>query len=176
MGEVLDQAVGIRHCIERKFYERYKNRSGPRSDAGPGANSEKGRSLYNSGALSFCLETDFAKCRDNRVEIRWKEKAPDARVQAGIRTVKVYDTKILPVASQNLLAARNGFTAGMVDFLRLIEAQRKTIRLQEKHQMAIAELHRRWAELERSVGGPVSIAPNVNSIVVPIEPSLIPGG
>ena len=175
MGDVLNQALGIHHSIERKFYEHCENRSGPRSDAGPGANSEKGRSLYNSGALSFCLGTDFAKCRDNCAEIKRKEKLP-TRVQAGIRTVKVYDTKFLPVASQNLSAARNRYTAGTVDFLRLIEAQRETIELQEKHQMAIAELHRRWAELEHSVGGPVSIAPDVNSIVVPIEPSLIPVG
>lgn len=33
--------------------------------------------------------------------------------------------------------------------------------------MPIAELHRRWAELERAVGGPVSLSTDANAIVVP---------
>ena len=62
-----------------------------------------------------------------------------ARVQAGIRTVKVYDTKILPVASQNLSAARNGYTAGTVD--KGVEAETldtDKFRITEQMQMLTA--------------------------------------
>lgn len=119
------------------------------------------------------MQSEFDQATDN---IRNDVQMAYARVQGGIQTVKVYDAKILPTANQNLTAARNGYTAGTVDFLRLIEAQRETIELQEKHQMAIAELHRRWAELERAVGGPVSVPSDANSIVVPSESPLVPEG
>lgn len=115
------------------------------------------------------MQSEFDQAADN---IRNDVQMAYARVQGGIQTVKVYDSKILPTANQNLTAARNGYTAGTVDFLRLIEAQRETIELQEKHQMAIAELHRRWAELEHAVGGPISVSPD--GIVVPSEPAVSP--
>ena len=54
-----------------------------------------------------------------------------------------------------MAAARAGYVAGNVDFLRLVEAQRQILELREKHQMAIADFHRRMAELERAVGGDV---------------------
>jgi outer membrane protein TolC len=64
----------------------------------------------------------------------------------------LYESKILPAAQENVAAARAGYEAGTVDFLRLVEAQRQIIELREKHQMAITEFHRRTAELERAVG------------------------
>lgn len=79
-------------------------------------------------------------------------QAAYARVQGGLKTVELYETQILPLSTDNLAAARAGYTAGTLDFLRLIEAQRQLIELKEKHQGAIAELHRRRAELDRAVG------------------------
>ncbi len=80
-------------------------------------------------------------------------QAAYARVQGGLKTVALYEDEILPLALDNLSAARAGYTAGTLDFLRLIEAQRQVIDVKEKHQGAVAELHRRWAELDRAVGG-----------------------
>lgn len=119
------------------------------------------------------LQSELDQATDN---IRNEVHAAWARVQGGVRTVRIYDTKILPTTNDNLSAARAGYTAGTLDFLRLIEAQRETIALRERYQMAIAELHRRWAELERAVGGPVSMPPDTNSIVVPSETIHVPEG
>ena len=119
------------------------------------------------------LQAEFAQATDNirnEVQVAW------VRVQGSIQNVAVYEKKILPATQENVVAARAGYTAGTVDFLRLIEAQRETIALREKHQMAIADLHRRWAELERAVGGQVSMPPDTNSIVVPSETPAIPEG
>jgi outer membrane protein TolC len=44
---------------------------------------------------------------------------------------------------------------GNIDFLRLLEAPRQRLMLQEKRAEAIAEYHRRLAELERAVAGPI---------------------
>lgn len=117
------------------------------------------------------MRSELDQATDN---IRNEVQAAWSRVQGGVRTVRIYDTKILPTANDNLSAARAGYTAGTLDFLRLVEAQRETIALREKHQMAIAELHRRWAELQRAVGGAVSMPPDANAIVVPAETLAIP--
>jgi hypothetical protein len=53
-------------------------------------------------------------------------------------------------------AARSGYVTANVDFLRLIEAQRQHFMLQERSYDAEAEYHRRLAELERLIGGPLT--------------------
>ena len=56
-------------------------------------------------------------------------------------------------AKRNVQSAQGGYTAGQVDFLRLIQAQRELIELSEQAIQAQAELHARLAMLERVVGG-----------------------
>ncbi|MSR56083.1 MAG: TolC family protein [Planctomycetaceae bacterium] len=77
-----------------------------------------------------------------------------ARLDGSRRTVALYTDRILPKARENVESATSGYEATTLDFLRLIEAQRELIELQEKHQAAIADYHRRRAELERAVGAP----------------------
>ena len=61
----------------------------------------------------------------------------------------------LAVAEANVQSARINYTANRLDFLRLIEAQRQLRMQQEKYYQAISEYHRRLAELERAIGGPL---------------------
>ena len=95
------------------------------------------------------MQADYDQAADN---IRSEVQSAHARVRGSRRTVRLYESKILPAAQDNVAAARAGYEAGTVDFLRLVEAQRQIIELREKHQMAITEYHRRSAELERAVG------------------------
>ncbi|HTI51899.1 MAG TPA: TolC family protein, partial [Planctomycetaceae bacterium] len=78
-----------------------------------------------------------------------------ARLDGSRQTVALYATRILPASRANVESANSGYVAGTVDFLRLIQAQRELIELQEKHQAAIADYHRRRAELERVIGVPI---------------------
>jgi outer membrane protein, heavy metal efflux system len=71
------------------------------------------------------------------------------------RTLDLYDKSILPVAEQNLASAQSNYTANKIDFLRLIEAARQSVTLREKREQALADYHRRLAELERASGGPI---------------------
>jgi outer membrane protein, heavy metal efflux system len=75
------------------------------------------------------------------------------------RTIELFDMSILPVAEQNLASAQSNYTANKIDFLRLIEAARQSVMLREKHEEALADYHRRLAELERASGGPISPGP-----------------
>lgn len=79
-----------------------------------------------------------------------------ARVEGSFQTVRLYADTILPAAQDNVAAAYAGYEAGNVDFLRLVEAERQLIELQEKHQEAVAEFHRRNAELQRVFAAPLA--------------------
>ncbi|MBI3863187.1 MAG: TolC family protein [Planctomycetia bacterium] len=77
-----------------------------------------------------------------------------ARLEASRRTRELFEGKLLPATEGNVAAAASGYTAGTVDFLRLVQAQREFIELNEKYQQALVEQHRNRAELDRVVGTP----------------------
>jgi outer membrane protein TolC len=85
----------------------------------------------------------------NDVQAAW------ARLVESRQIVALYRQTLLPAAEQNVASARSGYVAARVDFLRLIEAQRQLITLREKSYEAETDYHRRLAELERLVGGPL---------------------
>lgn len=105
--------------------------------------------------------------------IRGEVQSAYARVQGSRHKIEVFESKILPAAQENLRAAQSGYEAGTVDFLRLIEAQRQILDLREKYQIAVADYHRRMAELERAVGQDLlSQTPPVSAPVAePPEPA-----
>lgn len=78
------------------------------------------------------------------------------QLQESRRVNELYNEKIIPVAEQNLESARTNYVAAKIDFLRLIEADRQLIMLREKHEEALADYHRRLANLERAAGGPIN--------------------
>ena len=75
------------------------------------------------------------------------------------RTIELFEMSILPVAEQNLASAQSNYTANKIDFLRLIEAARQSVMLREKREEALADYHRRLAELERASAGPILPSP-----------------
>jgi outer membrane protein TolC len=90
---------------------------------------------------------------DERIDsIRHDVEAGVAHLDAARTTAMLYDQKIVPAARKNVESATIGYTVGTVDFLRLIEAQRELVDLQDKQQRAITDYHRRAAELERTIG------------------------
>jgi len=76
------------------------------------------------------------------------------RVQESAETVQVYRERILPSARHSVEAAQASYTAGRLDFLRLIESQRQLLSLEEGYYEAVAEYHQRIAELGRQTGEP----------------------
>lgn len=87
--------------------------------------------------------------------IRADVEAGIARLAGSGKAAQLYSTTIIPAAEENVSVTNAGYEAGNVDFLRLVSAQRQLIELKEKQQAAIVEHHRRLAELERIVGGPI---------------------
>ncbi|MBC7819835.1 MAG: TolC family protein, partial [Planctomycetaceae bacterium] len=112
------------------------------------------------------MQAEYDQAADT---IRGEVQSAYARVQGSRRKIEVFESKILPAAQDNLRAAQSGYEAGTVDFLRLIEAQRQLLDLREKYQLAIADFHRRAAELSRAVGQDV-LGPDRPASVPAAEP------
>ena len=71
------------------------------------------------------------------------------------QVVRLYRNKFMPVADENLKAARSGYESGANDFLTLLTAEKNLMLVQLARQQAITEYHQRWADLERAVGGDI---------------------
>jgi cobalt-zinc-cadmium efflux system outer membrane protein len=101
--------------------------------------------------------------------IRNDVQAAFARLTEIRRVNELYQQALLPIAQQNVDAARSGYVAANVDFLRLIEAQRQHFTIQERGYEAEAEYRRRLAELERIVGGPLTDSSADEEMPTPVE-------
>jgi outer membrane protein TolC len=84
-----------------------------------------------------------------RFEVEWAWQRTSQRQEV----VRLFEEKILPAAETNVQSARINYTAGKLDFLRLVEAERQLRQRQDRYHETVAEYHRRLAELRRAVGG-----------------------
>lgn len=86
-------------------------------------------------------------------EIHSEVQIAYARLTESDKTLALYRQTILPAAGQYLEAARGNYTANTLDFLHLIDAERRLIQLREQYEVALAERERRGAELQEAAGG-----------------------
>jgi len=90
---------------------------------------------------------------DARIDqVRFEVESAWDRASERREVVRLYEQKILPAAEANVESARINYTAGKVDFLRLVEAERQLRQQQDKYHETVAEYHRRMAQLQRAVG------------------------
>ncbi|HVC92655.1 MAG TPA: TolC family protein, partial [Pirellulales bacterium] len=108
----------------------------------------------------FNLSRRRAEYEQRVDDVNQEVQAAYEQLRESRRAVELYSSLSLPRAEQNVGAARAGYEAGQEDFLRLVFAQRQFISLRDKYQEAIANYHRRRAELERVIGGPLPIEPS----------------
>jgi outer membrane protein TolC len=92
----------------------------------------------------------------NRLDqVRYEVQAAFTRVVQAAEIVRLYRDQTLPASERNLESAQANYTTGNLDFLRLLDAERQLNNQRERYYAALAEYHRRLAELERAVGEPV---------------------
>jgi outer membrane protein TolC len=112
----------------------------------------------------FNLNRRRAEYEQRIDDIHQEVQAAHEQLRESRRVVNLYANLSMPAAQQNVTAARAGYLAGQENFLRLVFAQRQFIALRDKYQEAIANYHRRRAELERVVGGPLPLGPPAEPI------------
>lgn len=96
-----------------------------------------------------------AEYQDRLDQVRYEVQAGRERTSQSQRVVRLFEEKTLPATQRSLESAQVNYTAGKLDFLRLLDAERQLYSQHEMYYQSIAEYHRRWAELERAVGAPV---------------------
>jgi outer membrane protein, heavy metal efflux system len=87
--------------------------------------------------------------------VRFEVQSAHDRAAQSQEVVRLYEEKILPVSQRNIESAQANYTSGKLDFLRLLDAERQLYSQREMYYQAIAEYHRRLAELDRAVGEPI---------------------
>ena len=82
------------------------------------------------------------------------------RLQEAHHVLRLVRDRVLPAARDQVSAARSGFESGRNSFLALIEAERNLRSVKLSLERALADLHRRQAELSRALGRiPAGAAP-----------------
>lgn len=66
--------------------------------------------------------------------------------------LQVFEQRLLPLAGEQVDAARAGFVASQNPFMAVVGAEKNLRGVELEYQMARAELDRHWAELERALG------------------------
>ena len=85
-------------------------------------------------------------------QVRYEVQTAYDRLAQQRQSIAIYSEKILPSAERSLQSAQVNYTAGKVDFLRLIDAERQLHAQREKYYEALADYQRGLASLERAVG------------------------
>ena len=100
-------------------------------------------------AMRAQLESEALRLTDAarvRVFVLLKE------LQESVHVLRLYETRLLPVARKQIEQARAGFATARNPFLAVLEAERSLRGLELEHQTALAEHFRRRAELDRALG------------------------
>jgi outer membrane protein, heavy metal efflux system len=101
----------------------------------------------------FRLSQRRAEYQQRELDIQYDVQAAYEAVRESSQAAELYAKKFLPFAQQNLDVAVSNYDVGKTTFLALSQAQRQLIEVREKYYQAVAEYHRRRAELDRATGG-----------------------
>ncbi len=74
------------------------------------------------------------------------------RVDESVHVLNLYQRKLLPLAEETLEAAKADYQSGKGDFLNLISSEKNYMQTQLQVEQALADTHRRLAELESAIG------------------------
>jgi outer membrane protein, heavy metal efflux system len=99
------------------------------------------------------LQQRRASYADKADRARYEVQTSYAMLLESRQMLRLYAEKILPTVEDNIQSARANYTAGKVDFLRLIDTARQLNRQKEQYYRALSDYHRRLAEMNRVVGG-----------------------
>jgi len=94
-------------------------------------------------------ESERARLED---EVRFAVASGVDRLEEARHVVRLYESRLLPAARDQVEAARVGFETGRNSFLALIEAERNLRTTRLGYEEALAHVSRRKTELERAVG------------------------
>ena len=152
---------------DTEFYGRYDTFWQPASTQGDlrgQAGVRMNVPLYRGRLHAALREAEFrlsqrqAEYEQKLLDVGYEVQAAHAQLEESQKALGLYSGRLLPIAEQNVAAARANYEVGKASFLELAMTQRQLISLRERHQEAIAAYHRRLAELNRAIGGAMPVA------------------
>jgi outer membrane protein TolC len=111
-------------------------------------------------AMEAQLEQEAERLRD---AARTQAFVARKRLAESEHVLRLYETRLLPIAKQRIEAARAGFVTSQIPFLVVIDAERALRALELEYQKARAEQALRSAELDRALGDVPGIAGKAGS-------------
>jgi outer membrane protein TolC len=102
-------------------------------------------------------------------QVNYQVQEEYEKVRQAQQSVALYEKTILPAAKLNIDGAFAAYINGKISFLTLIEAQRSLVNLRDRYYETLAESFRRWATLERVIGGPLEPVPPMGEAPVPAK-------
>ena len=115
----------------------------------PLQSARRGGAADEARAARAQFESEISRLTDaarTRVFVTLKQLEESAHV------VRLFETRLLPVAREQVDAARAGFTTSRNPFVAVVDAGRNLRAAELDQQLALAEYHRRRAELDRALG------------------------
>jgi outer membrane protein, heavy metal efflux system len=106
------------------------------------------------------LDQRRAEFQERCDQVRFEVQSARDRAAQSQQVIRLYEEKILPATRRSVESAQANYTSGKLDFLRLLDAERQVYAQREMYYRAIAECHRRVAELDRAVGEPSRANPH----------------
>ena len=103
------------------------------------------------------------EAKANRQQAQWRKIDMEAKiseelavayahVEESVHVLQLYRQQLSSLADENLAAAKSDYQAGKGDFLTLISSEKNRMQTQLQTEQALADVHRRFAELEHAVG------------------------
>jgi outer membrane protein TolC len=105
------------------------------------------------------LQQRRAEYQDRLDQVRFEVQSALDRAAQSQGVIRLYEEKILPATQRSVDSAVANYSSGKLDFLRLLDAERQVYSQREMYYQAIAEHHRRLAELDRVAGRPACANP-----------------
>ena len=173
------EAQAQKHLAEKDFYPDFRVMAGYNSlwdspdkrwSVGVGINLPFDYGNKRSGTLD-AARAELLRSRwqltDREAQLLGELEAARAGVEETASVIGIYRTRLLPLAQDNLAAARADYRAGGGSFLNVIDAEREQMRTEDGLARAHADHLRRLAELERWVGTPLDATGSMNPETLP---------
>jgi outer membrane protein TolC len=100
-------------------------------------------------AMRAQFESEAARMTDSaRTQVYVSLK----RLEESKHVIEVFEKRLLPLAKDQIDAARAGFITSQNPFVAVVDAEKNLRGVELDYQVARADYDRRWAELERALG------------------------
>ena len=97
-----------------------------------------------------------ARLEEHRAQVHFVVNEAAHTVQENMHVAQLYADSIVPLAEENLAAARSNYETGITDFLTLITAEKALMLATLRYHEALTNYHKGRAQLERAVGLPLA--------------------